>query len=554
MIVKLAAVLFFLPLAAQAYVRTISETGRPLYWANSSVGLRVNPSNSSGLSEASVTTMLNQAFTAWKSVPGTQINPSVAVSVNFAANTAVDGLNTIYFASRSGRRMDYGVIALTEVFYYLSDGRIAETDMSFNDNQFLFTANAGDTGKTIGGRTAIYLRDVATHEAGHVFGIDHSSVNLSSMIYTAFSGQFFLGGDDQSAISSLYPGGGARGAIEASVQGTNGGIFGAHIEAINLATGKVEAGALSNSDGSVRIGDLPPGKYSVLIEPYAADTSSISSYFQNVDHHFCSGANFRRRFFGTCGSAQAGVVEVANGSTTNIGTLSPSCAQIGNPQGSPLSLASARDLGGDGASVFGTLRPGETHYYRVTGVNGDLVARAIAYSIYSPLDLSVRILTSGGNSVAGASSTDNIEAPMPGGYTNYDSLAQGNNLQGDYVIAVSASSTRVPSSSFSAGYDLLDRDGHYLLALGVNGSYGALASGDMSACVTLNNRAQSATWRAPASSKTEDEKKSSGCGTLGPIDDNPFSGGLMQLLVGTALIQACILLRRRASILVRIRR
>ncbi|MGZ3710580.1 MAG: hypothetical protein ACXVBE_02445, partial [Bdellovibrionota bacterium] len=236
------------------------------------------------------------------------------------------------------------------------------------------------------------------------------------------------------------------------------------------------------------------------------------------------------------------------------GVLTPSCSQQGNPEGAPATLAQARAIGNSGGAVFGTLLPGQTHYYSVPNLNGDLVARASAYALYSPLNLSVRILTSAGGAVAGATTTEDIESPMPGGYVNYDSSAQASSLQGDYIIAVTANANKIPAASYSAGYDLLDHDGHYLLAFGVNGDFGNTGATDMSACISVNNRAQSASVRAPASSKSNEDKKGSGCGSLGPVDGGPFSGGLMQMLTAVILVQMLILLRRRAGALVRTRR
>lgn len=549
---RLLAFLFLATLLATsdsafAFVRSMSSSGRPLYWPSPTLNLYGNPANSSGLSDAQTNTLFTGAFSSWN-VIGTRASLSYLQDTANPPVSGNDGLNTVYFASRGGRTMEWGVIAVTEVLYWISSGEIAGADMVFNDQQFRFTANAGDTGQSIGGRTAIYLPDVATHEAGHVLGLDHSLVNLSSMIYTAFSGQFVLGSDEGNGVRSAYPNG-ARvgGTLSGVVAGTQGGIFGAHVTAMNLESGRVEAGALSNSDGSFSLGEVPAGKYAVMMEPFGADISSVSSYFRNVDHRFCSGARFRRRFYSACGSQGiASVVEVAAGSNTAIGTLSPSCSYMGNPGGPPNSIAIARELASNGGAAWGTLRTNDAHYYLVRNVSGQLHARAMSFALYSPVDVKVEILDASGGAVPGAISVDNIQAPMPGGKTHYDSSAEAVVARGDYILKVTTAANRIPSSHFSAGWELMDNEGHYLISLGVNGDYGTPTITDMAACTGVRNVSQSASFREAASVKKDsDDERKAGCGAMNSGGD-PFSGGMMQVLLTALGVQIAILGRRRA--------
>lgn len=552
--IALIAVLLSYAAPSHAYVRTMSASGRPLYWPNPWLTLRGNPINTSGLSEAQVGTLFGSAFGSWQ-VAGSRAGFSYTQSSANPVGQGSDGVNSVYFTTQGGRTLEWGVIAVTEVLYYISSGQIAEADMIFNDRQFKFTANAGDTGTSIGGRTAIYLPDVATHEAGHAIGLDHSLVNLSSMIYTAFSGQFNLSSDESSGAISLYPNGArAGGTLSGVVTGTQGGIFGAQVSAISLSTGKVEAGAISNPDGSFSLGDVPAGKYAIMMEPFGTDVSSVSSYFQNVDHRFCTGSRFRRRFYSACGAQGiASVVEVSAGSNSSLGTLSPSCSQMGNPGGPPNSIAFARALPNTGGAAYGTMRTSETHYYRVNNVSGLLTARAHGFTVYSPVDLKVQFTDTSGTVLAGSTSTDNVQDPMPGGKINYDSSASANVPLGDYLIKVTTSASRIPSSAFSAGWELMDNDGHYLLSLGVNGDYGPSSLTDMSACVGVHNVSQAASYRNIASNK--DDVRTPGCGMIEPgSGGGPFSGGMMQVLLVALAVQAALVALRRRTRLALVRK
>lgn len=547
------AIFALLTHTASAYVRTMSVTGRPLFWSHPALSFAANPGNSSGMDETQVDSSLRGALSAWSSA-GANIAAAYSQNIGFPNNSNNDGVNAMYFASNSSRSLDWGVVAVTEVLYYTSNGQVAEADIIFNDRQYQFTNQEGDTGKTIGGRLAIYLRDVATHEVGHAFGLDHTTVNNSSLNYTAFSGQFTLSNDDKAAVRTAYPAAGGTGSLRGSVRGRNGGIFGTHLVAVNLATGKPQAGILAASDGSFRLGDLPAGKYAVMMEPLGADVSSISSYYQNIDHRFCGFSDFRRRFYSACGSNQAAVVEVRAGSATELGTLAPSCTQMGNPGGAPSSLGTAREIPAGGGAFFGTLSPGDTHYYRLRGIAGALTARAMAYSLYSPVDVRVEILDSAGGVVPTANSVDNVENPMPGGFINYDAFASANGLvNGDYYLKVSAAGQRIPSSNYPVGFELLDSNGHYLIIAGVNGEFGVPAAADMSACISVNNTVQNASYREPASTKPGEEGGGA-CGTIAN-SGGPFSGGISQVLVFILAVQALltVLLRNRRR-LVRQRR
>ena len=143
-----ALLLLVLPASSFAYVRTMAEAGMPLFWASPFLSFYGNPTNQSGMSEADVQTEISAAFSSWM-VSGTTANAHYSQSTGAPADSNMNGVNSVYFAPAGGRQLDYGVVALTEVTYYLSSGQIVEADMVFNDRQFKFTTHPGDTGTTI---------------------------------------------------------------------------------------------------------------------------------------------------------------------------------------------------------------------------------------------------------------------------------------------------------------------------------------------------------------------------------------------------------------------
>lgn len=526
----LACLVLALAPRAHAYVRSRGMSSQVIYWNPPSVAFQANPVNASGLTAAEVETAFRNAFDAWTAF-GTTLNYSYSQSNSVPPVSGHDGRNAIYFTSQGGGGGGwFNVIAVTEVIYYTATGQIAGADIAFNDNDFLFTANPGDTGQIDGGTgmMKVFLGDVAAHEAGHAWGLDHSTIHRSSLIFTAFSGQYQPGRDDRAAIRSLYPQAGAvaaSSAIVGTVRGANGGIFGAHVAAIDLATGRVESGALALPDGSFRIGDIPPGSYALLIEPFLAGTSTVSYYYNNVSHYFCGGAPFKRAFYAACGAnGQAATLTTTAGSAVSAGVVAPSCSTMANAGTAPTTLAAARDLPAGGGAAFGAMNVSGTHYWKITIAGGTLAAKAMSYTLFSPLDIRVRILDSSGVAVPGAVTADDVETPMAGGYTNYDASAEAAALPaGTYYLEVSAGANLLMSNRYPAGSYLLDGDGFYFLSATVNGTAAATGAVNMSACATVPNVVQSGIAIPLSSRRTNaDSEGGGGCAT---VTDGSGSGG-----------------------------
>ena len=267
---------------------------------------------------AEIEQVITQSLGVWTGVNGTTLTPaSLAPLTRTSMQNACgsDGLNSICFG-QVDMAFTPGVLAFTRVI--TSDtvgeqigsalaatqvGQILDADIYFSSSDAQVTFATPAALPTL--PKAYDLESVLTHELGHSLGFSHSAI-WSAMMYpyapapgtfngarpTAQQPDLPLGDDDRTGLRVLYPDPldtvhvGAIGgrvlpanplSLPASPLGVTG-IFGAHVVAVDSATGSVIAGTLGGCsctgagptqfDGSYEIERLAVGhSYIVYAEP-----------------------------------------------------------------------------------------------------------------------------------------------------------------------------------------------------------------------------------------------------------------------------------------------
>jgi hypothetical protein len=265
------------------------SNGAELTWSESEVSVVIQADGSDDIDDSIHFPALRGAIDAWNGASGNSIalveddSPTEQARTDWESSSVhllqFDESNASgYFPTGSG------VVAVTPIFF-TSSGRIVDADVLFNGRGFRFT--------TSGASGAFDIADVATHELGHLLGLDHSGWAGATM-YPYVDPRVILHRslslDDVHGLRDAYPQGSSasiRGRVLLADEETS--VAGAHVVARNSA-GRPVASVLTSSGGVFVIRGLDADTYEVYASPIGEPVSaanfgggwSIDSDFQST--------------------------------------------------------------------------------------------------------------------------------------------------------------------------------------------------------------------------------------------------------------------------------
>lgn len=282
-----------------------------VHWASSSTirfsmhSFSSNLANGSSINFSTAQTLMGESIAAWSNPLVTGLSAALNVGLSnglpFATSNACefpvgessgqDEVNNILFTSKMDSSCsaplpeNSGVIGLTRVRYSSVTGEIVEADIQFDDRSFTFLASGSNQLTT--NPKQINLKDVAVHELGHFFGLDHSPVRQSSMIFAVAEDLKTPKTDDLSGMQSLYPASNATsqvGRVRGSVRLAGGGdaVFGAVVFLLNARSLEVVASELTDANGEFHFCAVPPGPYVAYVAPYRPFGLNVHSYYSGT--------------------------------------------------------------------------------------------------------------------------------------------------------------------------------------------------------------------------------------------------------------------------------
>ena len=278
-----------------------------LRWADSFMPIqwRMNPTVGSNVTgDRGQSEVFRNAFQEWEVVTTADLTFKEGQVADTPLKPALDLVNLI---TSNVTTLDFNSTALALTSRWTTDvgtgtdpdtgaprefvGQIIDADIMFNpDTSFsLSTTTPSDR---------FDLESVATHEVGHLLGLDHSNILSSAMFPTILAGVSFprtIALDDMIGLSTIYPDASfsALGSISGTVRTkANAAVFGAMVVALD-PNGQAAASAVTDPTGVFTIQGLTPGNYTVYAEPMGqpfavSDVFTLSQAYpgQSVNTNF----------------------------------------------------------------------------------------------------------------------------------------------------------------------------------------------------------------------------------------------------------------------------
>lgn len=263
----------WIPALAGGFVRSQApDSGACLHWGKRSVPWTMNERGLPSLGFERSHAAFARAFRTWQSAPCTDLvfsdrGSSAETRVGHAPGDRADNLMIFRLqdcadavpagASCLGMGTcanefdcwDHGntVIAVTTTTFYRQSGEIVDADIEMNAAWFDFTDGDGPVcvGPPVGNCVSTDIQNTATHEVGHLLGLDHTPLPSAVMFASAPKGETskrHLTQDDVDGVCTIYPAGRAtpvcgdrgRGGSGCGCQGGQGGLEGLAFAAVAL--------------------------------------------------------------------------------------------------------------------------------------------------------------------------------------------------------------------------------------------------------------------------------------------------------------------------------
>ncbi|MCA8925273.1 MAG: matrixin family metalloprotease, partial [Planctomycetes bacterium] len=304
--------------SAYAFV-SLQSGSKAFAWSSPTVGFVIHQAADPLIGDGSDETAVRLGFQAWDQVPSSTIafvedqSPASRARTDWRSDdihlVIWDTTNESGFFGGAA-----GLVAITPVDFDPGSGQILDADIIFNAKNYTFSTDLSPG--------TFDIQGIATHEVGHLLGLDHSAVVGATM--NPFANQNdtrlrSLEDDDRAGAWSIYPlylPGAVVGQLK-RVDGT--AISGAHVVAEDSDGNPVSA-TLSDGAGNFAIRGLDQGQYVIYAEPL--DGPVRSNNFSTHTSGLRIDTDFGTTFYGS-GTGQSSpvtpqTIQVLSGQVSNL--------------------------------------------------------------------------------------------------------------------------------------------------------------------------------------------------------------------------------------------
>jgi hypothetical protein len=322
-----------------------------------------------------------RALDRWASVANIQFFETRSTAQTISSPNAGDGVNLISVSTENAAAFGTSESPARTRVFHDSGGAIIEADIALNPTQTFSTDGTFGT---------YDLESTFTHEVGHLLGLEHSAIIGATMqprqakngVYglPAFT-QRTLSEDDEAGARALYGSPIGMGSISGRLiangpAGQSQAIFGGHIFAEDVMTGRVVAGSVTLASGDFRLSAIAPGQYRLIGQSLegpvaAADIASVGGSYSGLAE-----TKPAFRSFVADGAGASQTVTITSQAATSLGFIRLSTAP-------PTLQPRVIGMNGELSTAALPLEPGETVTVYVGGDGLDQIL-ANGVSVSSP--------------------------------------------------------------------------------------------------------------------------------------------------------------------------
>ena len=322
-----------------------------------------------------------RALDRWASVANIQFFETRSTAQTISPPNAGDGVNLITVSTENAAAFGTSESPGRTRVFHDSGGAIVEADIALNPTQLFSTDGTFGT---------YDLESTFTHEVGHLLGLEHSAIIGATMqprqakngVYglPAFT-QRTLSDDDEAGARALYGSWTGMGSLSGRLMangpaGQAQAVFGGHVFAEDVLTGRVVAGSVTLASGDFRLNAIAPGQYRLIGQSLegpvaAADIASVGGSYSGLAE-----TKPAFRSFVADGAGASQTVTITSQAATSLGFI-----RLSTPP--PTLLPRVIGMNGELSTAALPLEPGETVTVYVGGDGLDQIL-ANGVSVSSP--------------------------------------------------------------------------------------------------------------------------------------------------------------------------